>query len=189
MKVDQLNWHPLRFHWESVVRLALHRIRRGSIWLAALLILIQPLVKPDCCCAILHAVDDGQANSDGASPVCCRKHKCHDHARNFPAVMPRGVSHVDCPEGHDADNAALPTPRGCDCPPTCPCHFEHAPPEAAIASTFSDGRHTSSDWIVYVPTAIVAVETQLNSVPDRAVFHTGGATTVLRCALLCRFVV
>ncbi len=167
------------------MRLALDRIRRGCIWLAVLLIIIQPLLKPDCCCAIQSEAADSQEDHESDSATCCRKHLCHGHAKKLAAVMPRGEFH----EAHSPCKVAPPIPGGCDCPPDCPCQVQHVPPEVAIANASHDVRNVSEEWVACVPNSTVAAESRQFAAPNFTDFDTSSASSVSRCALLCRFVV
>ncbi len=188
---EPANWLSLRFQRESVVRPAVDRIRRGTAWLAALLVLSQPFAQPVCRCAIPGSSFALCANSDVASPpsTCCRNHKCHEHTKPFATVMPRGSSNTMCHGGHEADQATLALPSPCRCPPSCPCRVEHAPPETAITNAFPDVQKATDIWFAVASTSTVAVERTLTCVSDRAAADAVGANSGSRCALLCRFVV
>lgn len=164
------------------MRPALVLFRRANAWLAALLILSQPLAPLDCRCANKHTAVASDATLDHSSPACCRKHGCHNHKRMLVAVTPRGVR-------HGSDHATLPLPGGCHCPPTCPCHVQHAPLDFAITNILPDAKVATVEWISFAPYSAVTVAAKRKRIPNRAVADADGANSVPRCALLCRFVV
>ena len=161
--------------------LAAQRIRRGMACIAAMLIALQPLMTPHCRCSANSTVAHSSSTA-GDSASCCQNHCCHKHTKKLAAVLPRGLSPIE-------ERTPLPLPGGCDCPPTCPCHIQHSPPDIAIPSDSTHIRYAFGEWAAALHRATQSLETDLYRPVGSIAAGAITVSSVSRCALLCRFLV
>lgn len=132
---------------------------------------------------------------------------------NSPAARPRVESSLDsqptpcfaraCSDSNACGTAArstcgspgeteqrFPAPDGRKCPPTCPCRVQHAPLEAVIANpTVLDAKPAIGGVPAWKLDVVRDTEPPRSGSSILGWLSSTCASAVLRCALLCRFVV
>jgi hypothetical protein len=145
-------------------------------WIACLMACwmpFQPLAASSCPCdRACEESDSTCADSDGN----CE----HDHQHNHAVCQTK--------TNHEPRRCARPF-QPCECPPTCPCHERHSPPQVDPLRTQQIERtqqqvETSRPWFVArnLSTKPVKISFRLPSINVRP-------SALACCAALCRFTI
>lgn len=147
------------------------------VWTVAIMLPVQPLLASQCSCSHTHEAASGEAafsaSCNHRQHVGC-SHR-HPEMREQPGNGTRSRNVTFLP---------------CDCPPSCPCHLQHAPQVAVAAeereSVCTEVAKQSLTFLLHQPVKQVAAHCAFKSVEAA---QCRSKTAIELCAALCRFTI
>lgn len=147
------------------------------VWTVAIMLPVQSVLASHCSCNHTHELAPGEA-------ACSASRNHHQHVG---CAHRRGEMREQPGNGTRSRKVNF---LPCDCPPSCPCHLQHAPQVAVAAkdreSVCSEVDELPLTFVIHQPVEQVAAHCAFKCVE---VSQCSSETALELCAALCRFTI